>query len=456
MNIYIQLEIKVRDLEGRLLLALEAASRGHEVLLGPISDLKMLVRYGGLRPGIFHTKSLTPIERNLDRYQELRRREFVLSSQDEESGLLFESYDSFAQKRFSDASLESANFAFCWGAHDRSSLHRTFERHAGKIISTGNPRVDLWRRDMNRFYGHRSSYLPKSDYVLVSSNLTLANSIERSWNILARQRGTYYPVDDEAFETRRFERHAYQERLFARFVAAVRRISKAHPTKTVVVRPHPIEDIGAWDSMVGSLPNVRVSREGGISEWVREAKAVIHNACTTAYEATVCGTPVISFRPLPSEFDNYVPNRLGALASTGEELEERVADAFAGKSYNELTSAETRGLIYDRFDALEGPLAVERIVDHWQTIDGPELSRSNAWPVLVACVYANYGRVLYKRTSHRTADDGGRGALAANKFAPIGEDELRRLVLRSVNAIPRYSGLRVSRLSSRLVLVRPA
>ena len=34
MNIYIKVEVKLRELESRLLLAMAAAEKGHEVLLG--------------------------------------------------------------------------------------------------------------------------------------------------------------------------------------------------------------------------------------------------------------------------------------------------------------------------------------------------------------------------------------------------------------------------------------
>ena len=37
MNIYIKIEVKNREFEGRLLLALAAAERGHTVILGPRS-----------------------------------------------------------------------------------------------------------------------------------------------------------------------------------------------------------------------------------------------------------------------------------------------------------------------------------------------------------------------------------------------------------------------------------
>ena len=60
MNIYIPIEIKAREIEGRTLLALVAAERGHVVVLGGKEDTLGLARNGLLKPGIVHDQSLHP------------------------------------------------------------------------------------------------------------------------------------------------------------------------------------------------------------------------------------------------------------------------------------------------------------------------------------------------------------------------------------------------------------
>ena len=57
MNIYIFIEIKRRELSSRFLLALEAASRGHDVFLG---DLSPYFKRSLFKPGVIHHKSITP------------------------------------------------------------------------------------------------------------------------------------------------------------------------------------------------------------------------------------------------------------------------------------------------------------------------------------------------------------------------------------------------------------
>ncbi len=46
MNIYVPVEIKARELEGKTLLALAAAERGHDVILAGKEDTLVLARHG--------------------------------------------------------------------------------------------------------------------------------------------------------------------------------------------------------------------------------------------------------------------------------------------------------------------------------------------------------------------------------------------------------------------------
>ena len=56
MNIYLNVEVSARELDGKLLLATLAAAKGHEIVL---SDSEVILKglFGGyLEPGIYHTK----------------------------------------------------------------------------------------------------------------------------------------------------------------------------------------------------------------------------------------------------------------------------------------------------------------------------------------------------------------------------------------------------------------
>ena len=83
MNIYIYIELKKRELSPRLLLALEAAKRGHDVYLG---DILPYFNRSLFKPGIIHHKSLTPTVNRIRQLKEFKNKKFLCTSQDEESG----------------------------------------------------------------------------------------------------------------------------------------------------------------------------------------------------------------------------------------------------------------------------------------------------------------------------------------------------------------------------------
>ncbi len=90
MDVYIQMEIKARELEGRSLLALAAAERGHHVLLG---DVERYLDAGVLPPGLFHDKDLTPTAKKVRRLSAYRAEGHRITSQDEEHWLALPTFD---------------------------------------------------------------------------------------------------------------------------------------------------------------------------------------------------------------------------------------------------------------------------------------------------------------------------------------------------------------------------
>jgi len=154
MNIYIGIEIKIRELYSRLLLAAEAAERGHSVVIGCKSETVDLARQGVLKPGIVYDKSITPSGKNILIFRELAERGHKLTAQDEEHGLFYESYDKFATQRFSKETLSLVTTYFCWGQYDERSLNSIFPSFSDKIVVSGSPRVDLWRAEFGSFHAY--------------------------------------------------------------------------------------------------------------------------------------------------------------------------------------------------------------------------------------------------------------------------------------------------------------
>ena len=215
MNVYIPVEVKVRELEGKTLLALAAAERGHTVILGGKEDTLGLARRGMLKPGIVHDKSLTPSSAKLEALRELNAGGHVVTSQDEEHGLLEVSYEPFARLRYSKETCSMVGRILCWGSHDAQGVRNLCGPDApNTIVETGSPRVDLWRREFSEYY-KRTAHLTTGefgDYVLVSSNLGVVLDFRPFWEEVSYLREKYPRDGGRLFDEEREYAHYLRKR----------------------------------------------------------------------------------------------------------------------------------------------------------------------------------------------------------------------------------------------------
>ena len=371
MNLYLHIEIRTRELEGRLLLALAAAERGHRVLLGRIRPAfeKAAAEFP---PGVFHDKSLTPHARKLKLLRRLTEAGSVVTSQDEEHWLNLPTYDVPARKRFSTESLGLAARSFAWGPHELDALSAAYPEHAHRLRAVGSPRVDLWRPAYAR--AHEAMELPGTEgargFVLFASNFAAALEVSRFWARIRAQRVRGYHVGDEdPYEFLRYDTVADRFRLLSHFVRTVRRFAVANPDRLVVVRPHPIEARGAFTDLIGPLPNVLVTRAGALTPWIRRAGVLVQSDSTSGYEAAVVGTPIVSLMP-DGLLSGSVVNGLGRPADSIDDAVALIGEALAldTAGRDAWMPEGGRELLHRRISALDGALATERIVDEWEAV----------------------------------------------------------------------------------------
>lgn len=374
MNIYIPIEIKVRELEGRLLLALAAAERGHTVVVGEKKDTIGLATKGLLPPGLVHLKSITPHASMKKMLSKLKKNGHAVTVQDEESGLLDETYDTFARLRFSEETIKAVDKVLAWGNYDLRSLKQFYESQSDKIVVTGSPRVDFWRKDFADYYSDHtvSKDLEGKPYVMVVSNFSGPLNSNRFWNVMARLGEAGYFEREEGREKREYLNAAYQTRLIGEFVFMVRGLKKRFPDHNILVRPHPVESIEGWEKLIGNVPGVFVKREGTISPWIRHAKAIIHNGCTSAMEAAISGQNRIAYRPIPDEIEREIPNKVSLNAFSVEELHELLEGMLSGKDLHKEDEhyTEIEEIIHDRFAISGEKIAADKIIDEWENIPG--------------------------------------------------------------------------------------
>lgn len=344
--VLVPIEVKVRELEAKVVFACAAAEAGYGVVVGSHRALRpslhrfppsIVVDYGvGL-----------PFSRLYQAYRRHGHRVVAL----EEEGLIELPTDAV-----SDVDL------FCaWGSKEAERVAASTPEAARRIRVTGNPRIDILRPEFRAMHEPEVARLRArfGRYILVNTNFPA--NIQFGIDILQEiNRFDTASFDDERYEFYR-ERDVHSGRLFTAFQEMIGAVAAAHPSHTVVLRPHPSENVDAWRTRLAGITNVHIEHSGNVVQWILGADVVIHNSCTTAIEAHLLGTDVIAYRPFVDDrFDWELANTVSREVYGLAELLEAVDASVAHGPRQRAPSAHP--VLRPHLEALDGELAVERMV----------------------------------------------------------------------------------------------
>ncbi|RYD31036.1 MAG: hypothetical protein EOP87_15500 [Verrucomicrobiaceae bacterium] len=317
--VFFPVEVKVREFDFRLILAVFCARPGWQIILGDHEQLFPVTLK--LRNAILVLKNVIGGKRpwKYRRYKDLGHRIVQL---DEEAGI-FEGDKEFwkveLNRRLDIAKMDAGDYVCTWGPFQAEYYKSLKPACADRIIATGHPRMELGSPRFSELYRSEADQLRASlgKFILINTNLLANNAhgldVLLAWHNVA--------PDDEAFRTRLLEQCAYEVRRAGHFIHLINHLSNAFPDRRIVVRPHPAEDIRTHEALLRYIPRVTITRDGSLHAWLLAASVLVHGGCTTAVEAHLCGTPIINFHPVVDErFDILLPNLLGVSCNTPEEV----------------------------------------------------------------------------------------------------------------------------------------
>ena len=368
-TLVIPVENQVRELDPKLLLACIAARRGFSSIIGPRRELEIRI---DLFPwSMYLSKSMTI--RSLLMFYITRKLEHEIVTWDEEA-LVHLPAATYFSRRLSPRAVRYVSRLFAWG-EDNAQLWREYPALPPEmpIHVTGNPRSDLLRPEMRRFYQSEVEALRKThgDFILMNTNFNHVNAFYPGLNL-------FKPVKRPG-DRSRFGRAArgmsreyaeglrdHKQTIFEHFQRLIPPLERAFPKHTIVVRPHPTENQEIYRRIAAQCSRVRVTNEGNVVPWLLATRALVHNGCTTGVEAYVLRVPAVSYRATVNDTYDYgfyrLPNLLSHQCFTFDELCGTLGKILAGE-LGPADGDERRALIDHHLAGLEGPMACERIVD---------------------------------------------------------------------------------------------
>lgn len=453
MKIYIHIEVFSRELDSKLLLAVLAASKGHEALI--INEILDDFKIKFVDPGIYHTKSLNPIGNKIQRHKKLIDNGFAVTSIDEEGGLVDYGYEIFAKRRYSAETVNQASAIFGWGDEDIKTLKKTYPLYSNKIHKTGSPRADMWKNLFNNYW-ETPKKLPKKPYVLISSNLALGNNVNSLENNIYKWKNKGYYDREPLLLKKHFGLAAENFLMMYEYIEAVKKLS-LNSEYDVVLRPHPNENIEAWKIYLGDIVNVHVIREGSIDAWVNNAFVVVHNGCTTAIEASISNKQVISYTPFHQEYSRDFANDIGHCINTKDKLVDRVNLIFKDFKLEEKNNKKNNLItpkISDKIYLDDNELASEKIIKIWESLDNKNFSKSNSWiKFYILCKFLTLIRVI-KKVIKFFFSSKSKNEKQNHKFPPLDKRDIIARVSRLKDILGIKENINCKILSERSILIK--
>jgi surface carbohydrate biosynthesis protein len=321
INVLFPIETIVRELDFKLLLAGLFARRRHRIYLARTTTTFRLATQ--MRGGLYVGKHMFPPQRLTEApavYRSAKRNGFRVVHLSEE-GAVFKGDEASWHRNLAlqldPSHLAEDDYICTWGAFQRDHYVAQKPACEKNIRVTGHPRFDLYRRKYRSMFereaeGIRRKYGP---FVLVNTNFSAAVSPGGPAFMFSPEIG-YDPKDEEI---RRWYVGLWRRasRTVAVYVEMIHELTMRRPDVTVIVRPHPTEDLEYYKDVFVGVPNVRVVREGTVTPWLLACRAMVHEGCTTAIEAHFLGKPIVNFDPEPDDgHQSYLPSVFGTKCRT--------------------------------------------------------------------------------------------------------------------------------------------
>ncbi len=393
MNIYILTEITKRELDSNLLLAVLAANKGHEIFISNMINFELLLKKKVLKPGIFHTKSLVHDEKKRKFHINLKSSNMILTSLDEENGLIRKDLTPFIDMRFSSIDLELADAIFCWGNHDYKLLKKTYPKHKKKFQLTGSPRLDMWKKKFVNYWCENS--FVKRDTILFSLNFGIINGFNSVRKIFLKYEKSGYFKRHRNYKSL-LQTYIRESRILIKeFINLINYLTAKFENHMFIVRPHPKEKLLIWKQKLKKRKNLIIRNSGNFNKELILAKLIIQNGSTTAFQAAVNQVPILSFVPFKSKTSwGEISNNLGTICDNKKKIESYIKKIIEKKTFQERKKI-SRILKYKLVDLKT--FSTNKIISIWDKLGKKIKNSKNNYELLRLNVFFNEKKQLIKR-----------------------------------------------------------
>jgi len=337
---YLPIEIKARELDSRLYLALRLLEKGFSVVIGQKTGVNRSM-FSQKKPFIYFDKGVS--RGDMSFYKAIQASNGLLVGIREEgiANNLNVNIEELTYT-YNNSSAEQFSLIFIWGKRSEKIIKTNCPNlNSSKLIVTGHPSFDLLHEDLiNYYYKLRElKYKIKPGYILINTNFARNNGF------LSFDRSKIFNIKNKDFFSDKLKKEyeeatLFEKKIFLEFLKMIKVLSNSFPEKNIVIRPHPIENSKTYEREFKEYSNIKVIKDGSAKEWIVGADTVIHHDCTTGIEAFFANKTVISYCPYSNE--NFTAKLTQDVSIKIYNLEDLISLIKSGSKNDKLSKIEKK------------------------------------------------------------------------------------------------------------------
>jgi len=463
--LFLPLETKVRELDGKLLLAAIAAERGWAVIIGHKDSLAEFT--SDIR-GIVIEKDGHAGNVRIDQYIKAGKPVCVM----DEEGLVYLNSRDYYRRRLNADNLHKMEYFFLWGGIQHRDVLEHIPGIESKLVLTGNPRFDLLRPEFRDYYTSEGIQLKNKygNFILINTNFADSNHFLGTDGLIDfRRKSGFIKTEKNEAEDRAFIE--YQARIVDFFKEMIPRVSASYPHYKIIIRPHPSENHQKWVSIAHGLKNVSVIHEGDVNPWLLAADMLIHNSCMTGIQGFLLDKPGITYMPIQSDqFDYYIPNALSIMTTSLNELVSVSAKIINDPNYFGPVDRNLKMQIAEHYiTGISGLFASDRILNTLDTLDiEPAIYnkkalgstykiRNNPEPKNRTSLIDGFINKLFGKINKTKLSETQKTQLAYSrqKFPGLRLEEVQTRITRLKSITNRFARIQIHQIGNNLFFIQP-
>ena len=328
LTVILPIETISRELDGRLLLSALFGKKHHRIFLAHSSLANRIVsrlKSGGLYIG---KHIMAPTAKDPSVYFKAKENKFTVVQSAEEGAVFMgqpKDWSLDLDFQLDPTVLSKEDYVATWGKWQRGYYLQKGAPNPDHVCVTGHPRFELCKSNYAGIYAKEAGLLREKfgRYVLLNANFSCVTHNLGLSQVFSS--GLYYHPEDPELRHRFVEQWAYQMQVVQEFVRLVHRFVDKFPEISMIVRPHPDDSLDFFKNVFKGLRNVHILREGTVFPWILGSELLIHDGCTTAIEAFLAEKPVMSFTPVRSDREIFLPNCVGERVFSQDEALFKIA-----------------------------------------------------------------------------------------------------------------------------------